>query len=84
MREGLVFPYTDGLVFAQAVKKRGGSWASIDAAYASPPLSTEQILHPERYGPDGDWPTHLPASAERWLPAHGVLLHLFLQLRHLA
>lgn len=68
MRENLLFPYVDGLAFAQAVKKRGTGWSQIDAAFASPPLSTEQILHPERYGPDGDWPTHFAASAEGWLP----------------
>jgi hypothetical protein len=26
-----------------------GSWAAVDKVYASPPLSTEQVLHPEKY-----------------------------------
>jgi hypothetical protein len=46
--EGLIFPYTKGFVFAQTLYSRGG-WATIDAALADPPISTEQILHPEKY-----------------------------------
>jgi hypothetical protein len=45
------FPYTDGLNFVQGLYRKG-SWAAVDDAYASPPLSTEEILHPERYGID--------------------------------
>jgi hypothetical protein len=30
----------------------GGGWAAVDEAYADPPVSTEQILHPERYPKD--------------------------------
>jgi hypothetical protein len=48
VRDGLMFPYTYGLAFAQALYAEGG-WAAIDAAYADPPRSTEHILHPERY-----------------------------------
>jgi hypothetical protein len=65
----LVFPYTDGLLFAQRVKLTGKDWSAIDAAYARPPLSTEQILHPERYlGESPDWPTRaLLDRPETWL-----------------
>jgi hypothetical protein len=48
LRRQLEFPYSDGFRFASAVEARGG-WAAIDEALASPPISTEQILHPERY-----------------------------------
>jgi hypothetical protein len=44
----LEFPYADGLAFATALFERGG-WAAVDAAFASPPDSTEQVIHPEKY-----------------------------------
>src|SRR6185295_7291177 len=28
---------------------RGGGWAEIDRVHADPPVSSEQVLHPERY-----------------------------------
>ncbi len=46
--EGGIFPYLDGLHFVAAVYKERG-WKGIDDAYASPPASTEQIIHPEKY-----------------------------------
>ncbi len=42
------FPYTEGLAFVQALYERGG-YDLVNQAYADPPTSTEQILHPERY-----------------------------------
>ncbi|HVF56768.1 MAG TPA: hypothetical protein VM934_11490 [Pyrinomonadaceae bacterium] len=48
MRETLVFPYTQGMMWAAQVYKRGG-WELISKAYADLPKSTEQILHPEKY-----------------------------------
>ena len=44
----LTFPYEDGLAFASGLFGQGG-WAAVDAAFASPPDSTEQIIHPEKY-----------------------------------
>ena len=44
----LYFPYDKGLIFIQHLYDQGG-FAAVDAAYQNPPLSTEQILHPERY-----------------------------------
>jgi hypothetical protein len=51
LRESLVFPYQAGLAFVSALYNDGG-WSAVDAAYKDPPLSTEQILHPERYPDD--------------------------------
>jgi hypothetical protein len=48
LRASLLFPYTDGLVFVRTLYDRGG-FAAVDRAYRDPPVSTEQILHPERY-----------------------------------
>jgi len=44
-----IFQYLDGLVFVEAVKRAGDGFASIDLAFSDPPVTTEQILHPERY-----------------------------------
>jgi hypothetical protein len=51
LQEDFLFPYSAGYDFVHALYLKGG-WAAVDAAYASPPLSTEQILHPERYPRD--------------------------------
>jgi hypothetical protein len=48
LRETLLFPYTSGLSFVLGLQTNGG-WAAVDAAYAKPPASTEQVLHPEKY-----------------------------------
>ena len=44
----LAFPYDSGSRFVDALYRAGG-FEAIDAAWANPPRSTEQILHPERY-----------------------------------
>lgn len=41
-------PYSDGPTFVEARYDRGG-WDAVDAAFESPPISTEQVIHPERY-----------------------------------
>jgi hypothetical protein len=46
-----LFPYPNGERFVQALQARGGEKA-VDDAFANPPVSTEQILHPERYPSD--------------------------------
>ena len=51
LRESLLFPYTSGLRFAQRLHA-GGGWAAVDAAFAKPPASTEQVIHPEKYESD--------------------------------
>jgi hypothetical protein len=43
-----LFPYTDGLTFVSGIFQQGG-FDAVDDAFAQPPDSTEQILHPERY-----------------------------------
>lgn len=48
LRESLLFPYLSGATFVQGIQATGG-WEAVDAAYAKPPASTEQILHPEKY-----------------------------------
>ena len=48
LREGLVFPFVQGLQFATALHGRGG-WKAVSAAYTPLPQSTEQILHSDKY-----------------------------------
>jgi hypothetical protein len=47
IRETFSFPYIFGLDFVSRLQEEG--WQAVDAAYAAPPQSTEQILHPEKY-----------------------------------
>lgn len=44
----LLFPYEQGQVFIDAIMA-DGEWDAVNAAFASPPVSTEQILHPDKY-----------------------------------
>jgi len=48
LRETLVFPYTKGMLFQQAVVERDGQ-AAFAEVFRKAPVSTQQILHPERY-----------------------------------
>jgi hypothetical protein len=48
LRESLLFPYTAGLAFVQALQATGG-WGTVNDAFTNPPASTEQVLHPEKY-----------------------------------
>ncbi len=48
IREAMIFPYRAGFGFVAALRRRK-PWSAVDAAFARPPRSTEQILHPERY-----------------------------------
>ncbi|MHC4605382.1 MAG: hypothetical protein ACYTAF_00410 [Planctomycetota bacterium] len=45
---GNAFPWKRGAVFVESLRARGG-WKAVDAAHASPPASTEQVLHPAKY-----------------------------------
>ena len=45
---GLVAPYADGLAFVNALRRRGG-WSAVDAAWGKPPVTTEQLLHVDKY-----------------------------------
>jgi hypothetical protein len=40
--------HVDGLLFVARVRARR-PWSAVDALWSEPPLSTEQILHPEKY-----------------------------------
>jgi hypothetical protein len=48
LAESLGFPYTTGFIFVKDLVDLGGA-AALDRAYESLPVTTEQIMHPERY-----------------------------------
>jgi hypothetical protein len=55
LRQTLIFPYTKGMLFQQAVVEHDGD-AAFAEVFKNPPVSTQQILHPEKYFA-GDKPT---------------------------
>ncbi len=58
--------YTEGLVFAEAVRRTEARNGAMDAAFRRPPASTEQVLHPEKFlaGEDPPVALALPAPPE--------------------
>jgi hypothetical protein len=48
VRETAWFPYSQGVIFAAALVEEGG-WTRLDEAFRSPPQTTEQIMHPDKY-----------------------------------
>ncbi|MDQ2807643.1 MAG: hypothetical protein M3Z04_12155 [Chloroflexota bacterium] len=48
IRDSLIFPYDSGAQFVATLQQHGG-YAAVNKALADPPVSTEQILHPEKY-----------------------------------
>jgi len=66
-RTTLVFPYTKGMLFQNALFQRDGV-AAFGEVFRKPPLSTQQIIHPDKYF-SGTQPTQ-PALPDPHLP-HG-------------
>lgn len=48
MRESLIFPYLQGSEWATQIYRKGG-WNMVSNAFTRLPLSSEQILHAEKY-----------------------------------
>jgi hypothetical protein len=48
LKDALVFPYLDGLNFSTAILKPVG-WGNLPGVFTKPPVSTQQIMHPELY-----------------------------------
>jgi len=87
VQQMLLFPYEAGLQFAmQAYLKIG--WAGVDALWADPPQSTEQLLHPDRYPDDAPLLVNLPRLEGTLGPGWRLLgedtLGEFLLRQHLA
>ena len=54
--EQLLFQYYGGVSFVSRWLDQRG-WLGVNFLYVAPPLSTEQVLHPEKYLPSPDPPT---------------------------
>jgi hypothetical protein len=80
VRDHLVQPYVAGAAFARAVWERVGPHG-MRAAWASPPESTEQVLHPAKYfereAPSAVEPPALPRGSRRL--SEGVLGEILLR-----
>ena len=69
LHDQMVFPYRAGFTFVAALR-RTQPWSAIDAVFARPPRSTEQVLHPERYLAD-EIPTAITIAPPPALAAAG-------------
>ena len=60
------FVYRYGVEFVKAVYEQGG-WNAVKEAYANPPTTTEQIMHPEKYFAQESFQTvEVPQLADGW------------------
>jgi hypothetical protein len=70
IRTGFTFQYNTGSNFAAAAYLRGG-WAAVDRTFGDPPVSTEQVIHPERYFDERDQPTTIALGGTETLERQG-------------
>lgn len=77
MMETLLGSYLKGQAFVHEMQ--AGGWEAVDALYAKPPVSTEQILHPEKYAA-GETPVRFdlesldPELTRGWEKLHANVL----------
>jgi hypothetical protein len=70
VRLQLLMPYLDGMRFSRAVVREGG-WKALNRVLARKPLSSEQVLHPDKYAA-GERPLD---AAIRFRPGRGERFH---------
>ncbi len=49
IRDSLIFPYLAGVTFTQQFLKAHDGWQDLHLLFERPPVSTQQIMHPEKY-----------------------------------
>ncbi len=49
IRDELLFPYLAGTAFSQQFLKAHSGWADLKLVFENPPVSTQQIIHPNLY-----------------------------------
>jgi hypothetical protein len=49
IQDELLFPYLAGVRFTQHLLKAGNGWPDFYRVFAKPPVSTQQIMHPDLY-----------------------------------
>ena len=59
IQDSLIFPYDAGVSFIQSIWIEGG-FDAVDGLYASPPVSTEQVLTPSDFGTDAPAEVDVP------------------------
>jgi len=64
--ELMTFPYMEGLEFTIDIHQHEG-WEGVDSVFLKPPLSTEQVIHPEKYRDD-----EAPIPAQPGVPPEGA------------
>ena len=73
LKRGLEFPYVAGPAFVTALQWKGGQ-ARVDAAFTSPPVTTEQVIHPEKFlAGEGPVAVNVPGDGvfgPDWQPVH--------------
>jgi hypothetical protein len=67
LQESLMFPYTDGLNFEQAILVKAGKEAAFAGTLANPPSSSFEIIHPDAYM------AHAPVPVVRLPDIHPLL-----------
>ncbi|MFB6228354.1 MAG: Hvo_1808 family surface protein [Halobacteriales archaeon] len=59
-------PYSDGPGLVQSLHEQEG-WEAVNDLYENPPASTEQVIHPEKYGEDEpSYPTVEDTASNGW------------------
>jgi len=67
LQQSLLFPYSEGLSFEQAILVKGGKQAAFADVLANPPSSSFEIMHPEAYM------SHAPVPVLRLPDIHPLL-----------
>ena len=49
IRDALLFPYLSGTAFSQQFLKAHSGWSDLKTVFQDPPVSTQQIMHPDFY-----------------------------------
>jgi len=49
IRDEMLFPYFSGATFIQRILKAGNGWPDFHKLFENPPVSTQQIMHPDLY-----------------------------------
>ena len=63
IRSVIAFPYIEGRRFATILFLQNDDFSAVNAIYAAPPVSTEQVIHPEKYGVDYPVEVAVPITA---------------------
>jgi len=67
LQQSLLFPYSEGLTFEQAILVKGGRQAAFADVLANPPSSSFEIMHPDSYM------VHAPVPVLRLPDIHPLL-----------